>query len=112
MLLTYMPFTLEEVRTAFPEAEVSDFGVLLKVTEHCEVHLMPAITNLRIVEVDPARSFSHKRGWCYERRYGYLRVFEAAARWDGAPDTEPSGWRRSIPDHRYDGEKKEGVRQQ
>jgi hypothetical protein len=99
---------------------ITSFGVRVKVTEHGWVVLARQITNWRILDCrnDPFHenvptAFSGwTRGWCYAEPSSTVTSLMAAVKWSGMPDTEPSGWVKSLPDGRRHGEPKDGITQE
>lgn len=60
----------------------------------------------------PDAMSGYSRGWCYAEPGSFLRSLLAAVYWSGAPDTEPSGWIKSLPDERRHGEPRDGIKQE
>lgn len=103
------------------DVEVNAYGILLAKTGRCWIQLKRQITNWEVMEVipDPTLAPDHPlypaagypRAWSYNRM---AEALHAALKWDGAADTEPSGWVRAIEIYcpaRYHGQTKPGVRQ-
>lgn len=92
--------------------EIHPYGYLhVKDTDDCQVMIAHMGFNWRVLEVlyGGAGMLGPARGWCY--RAPLETVIEAARRWDGAPDSEPSGWIKAVGTERRHGEPAEGVRQ-
>jgi len=112
----------ESMKDHNPEIEVTAYGIVVKRTERTWVHIWLSVTgNWRVVEVlpDPRLkpedvmypAWSSRRGWCYEPPHSLIKAYVAAMSWDGAADSEPSGWSKAIQDGRRHGELKPGIRQ-
>ena len=90
---------------------VDGWGIRIKETPHGCVYVERMIFTWRVKLVEnPDSLVCGGIGWCYPGNNLPLALANAWA-WDGSPDTEPSGWIRSIHDHRSHGEPKPGVRQ-
>lgn len=103
----------------YPDIAVDSWGIRVRCTEHCDVYLMLMLGgNWRLLEVIPnpgepdnPMAASNPRGWCYTGPAAFTCGFLAAQSWDGAPDSEPTGWVKSVHDQRRHGEPKPGIRQ-
>lgn len=98
---------------------VPRMGVRVKTTEQGWVMLVREIFNWRILDcrihpidgvVNEASGWS--RGWCYAEPHSFASSVWAAVTWSGRPETEPSGWTKSLPDQRYNSEPLEGILQE
>lgn len=89
----------DEVISYVENAKPMDFGVLrVKTTETHHIDVIPMIYNDRIVCTPVGQELEYDRYWCYDK--GQALIY--AAEWDGSPDTEPRGWKKS-----YDGRRGE-----
>lgn len=105
--------------TDYLDPEVMSFGVRVKTTEHGWVVLVRTLVNWRLLDCrnDPFRGVPTEfsgwtRGWCYAEPNSFVSGLLAAVTWSGRPDTEPSGWIKSIPDGRRHSEPKDGITQE
>lgn len=101
------------------DALITPFGVRVRVTEHGWVVLVRTLVNWRILDCrnDPFRGVPTElsgwtRGWCYNGPNAAVRSLLAAVSWSGRPDTEPSGWIKSIIDGRTHSEPIDGITQE
>lgn len=98
---------------------LTPFGVRVKSTRHGWVVLTRQLFNWRINDCrnDPLQGVPTEfsgiiRAWCYGGTNSMLTSLLAAVAWSGQPDTEPSGWMKSVMDERRDSEPVEGIRQE
>jgi hypothetical protein len=98
---------------------ITDFGVRVKITEVGWVVLTRQLVNWRIVDCrndpfsgTPTELSGYTRGWCYAGPHSFALALHAAVTWSGSPDTEPSGWIKSVVDGRRNGEPTPGIRQE
>jgi hypothetical protein len=101
------------------DPELTPFGVRVRVTPWGWIVLVRTITNWRILDCrnDPFQNVPTEmsgwaRGWCYAEPSSFISSLLGALKWSGSPDTEPSGWVKSLPDERRHGEQKPGIRQE
>lgn len=107
---------------SFPEldpANIPGIGVRVKITSHGWVVLVRTFFNWRILDCRnhplegvPNELSGWLRGWCYAGPSSSLTALLSAVTWSGDPDTEPSGWVKSLPDERRHGEPQDGIRQE
>jgi hypothetical protein len=95
---------------------VHEFGVRVRVTDVGWVVMVREIVNWRILDCRndaftgvPTAASGWTRGWCYPTP---LTAVVAALSWSGRPDTEPSGWTKSVVDGRFNGEPTPGIKQE
>jgi hypothetical protein len=69
-------------------------GYRVKETETHYIDVLSMLVNYRIVRTPKASPQEYDRGWCYQGRgeATFVAAVLAAARWDGADDTEPEGY--------------------
>lgn len=69
------------------------FHVKPAAVEGLCIDVMRMIFNWRVVRSDHTHWFMD-RGWCYQGtgRATFLRALGAAIAWDGADNTQPTGW--------------------
>lgn len=98
---------------------ITSIGVRVKTTQHGWVVLIRTLFNWRLLDCrndplkgSPTEYSGWARAWCYAEPYSFHRSLLAAAVWSGDPDTEPSGWIKSLPDERRHGEPLEGIAQE
>lgn len=75
-----------------------DGGYRIKETETHYIDVVLMLYNWRVTRTPKASPLTYDRGWCY---FGtdwstLLLAAMAAYAWDGADDTEPKGWNKSI----------------
>ena len=102
----------EAIAAKLHDVSVDDWGIRVKDTPHGAVYVCRMITTWRIQQVrDPENLWTAAhRAWCYPSS-DLVGALVRAMMWDGEPDTEPSGWLKSVYDGRRHGEPIDGVRQ-
>jgi hypothetical protein len=61
------------------------------------------IFSFRISRQPKDSPMTYDRNWCYYGKglFNFLRTIEAAAKWDGADDTDPEGWDKNANTGKY-----------